>query len=240
MEGPALLQPVLLATLAGFAIPLGGLLALIQPFHNSWIGSEFRHSIMAFGAGILMAAVALVLVPRGMEALPLALVISTFVGGGLIFLLIDRWLAGKGGSTSQLMALLLDFVPEAMALGALFTDQHETAVLLSLLITFQNLPEAFNAYCEIRATSKLRSWKLIGIFLLIALLGPLSALLGMQLLAEAEAWLGGIMLMASGGILYLIFQDISPQVPLAKHWAPPLGAVGGFLVGIIGHMVVQG
>ena len=228
MEGPALLQPLLLATLAGFAIPLGGLLALIQPFHNSWIGSEFRHSIMAFGAGILMAAVAL------------ALVISTFVGGGLIFLLIDRWLAGKGGSTSQLMDLLLDFVPEAMALGALFTDQHETAVLLSLLITFQNLPEAFNAYCEIRATSKLRSWKLIGIFLLIALLGPLSALLGMQLLAEAEAWLGGIMLMASGGILYLVFQDISPQVPLAKHWAPPLGAVGGFLVGIIGHMVVQG
>jgi ZIP family zinc transporter len=222
MEGPALLQPLLLATLAGFAIPLGGLLALIQPFHNSWIGSEFRHSIMAFGAGILMAAVALVLVPRGMEALPLALVISTFVGGGLIFLLIDRWLAGRGGSTSQLMALLLDFVPEAMALGALFTDQHETAVLLSLL------------------TSKLRSWKLIGIFLLIALLGPLSALLGMQLLAEAEAWLGGIMLMASGGILYLVFQDISPQVPLAKHWAPPLGAVGGFLVGIIGHMVVQG
>jgi ZIP family zinc transporter len=240
MEGPAPLQPILLAALAGASIPLGGSLALVQLFHSSWISNEFRHSVIAFGAGILMAAVGLVLVPRGMETLPLAWVVSTFVIGGIIFLLIDRWLARKGGSTSQLMALLLDFVPEAIALGALFTDNHQTAVLLALLIAFQNLPEAFNAFCEIRATSKLSSWKLIGVFALIALLGPLSALLGMQLLAEAEAWLGGIMLMASGGILYLIFQDISPQVPLEKHWAPPLGAVGGFLVGIIGHMIVQG
>jgi len=26
----------------------------------------------------------------------------------------------------------------------------------------------------------------------------------------------------------LIFQDIAPQIPLKKSWAPPLGAVIGF------------
>lgn len=240
MEGSTLFQSLLLATLAGVSIPIGGLLALIQPFHNSWIASEFRHTVIAFGAGILMAAIALVLVPHGMEALPMILVISTFLAGGVIFLLIDRWLAQKGGSTAQLMALLLDFIPEVMALGALITDKQQTAVLLAILIAFQNLPEAFNAYCEIKAGSKIRPLKLISIFSLMVLLGPLSALLGTQFLAEAEGWLGGVMLMASGGILYLIFQDISPQVPLKQHWAPPLGAVSGFLVGIIGHTLVQG
>ncbi len=45
------------------------------------------------------------------------------------------------------------------------------------------------------------------------------------------------MLFASGGILYLIFQDIAPQVRVEKHWLPPLGAIAGFLLGLIGHLL---
>jgi ZIP family zinc transporter len=51
--------------------------------------------------------------------------------------------------------------------------------------------------------------------------------------------LGGIMLFASGGILYLIFQDIAPQVPLKRSWAPSQGAVAGFALGLVGHLLVQ-
>lgn len=40
----------------------------------------------------------------------------------------------------------------------------------------------------------------------------------------------------AGGILYLVFQDIAPQARLEKHWAPSLGAVAGFLLGVLGHM----
>lgn len=47
------------------------------------------------------------------------------------------------------------------------------------------------------------------------------------------------MLFAAGGILYLIFQDIAPQAKLAKHWAPPLGAIIGFLVGVVAQMTIQ-
>lgn len=46
------------------------------------------------------------------------------------------------------------------------------------------------------------------------------------------------MLFAAGGILYLTFQDIAPQVRLDRHWAPPLGAVGGFLLGLAGSFIV--
>ena len=46
------------------------------------------------------------------------------------------------------------------------------------------------------------------------------------------------MLFASGGILYLIFEDIAPQAKLNHTWVPALGANLGFLVGIIGHLLI--
>ncbi len=235
-----LIQSVLLAFMAGITIPLGAILASVERFHNQWVENEFRHTIVAFGGGILLAAIALVLVPKGMGSLSLLEVSVGFAAGGLLFFLVDRFLEQRGGSLSQLMALLLDFIPEAMALGALITQDYATALLLAIIIGVQNLPEGFNAFCELKASSSLNAKKIIVGFFGLVFLGPLSAVLGTQLLAEADTWLALIMVFSSGGILYLIFQDIAPQVPLEKSWAPPLGAVGGFLVGLIAHMVLHG
>ena len=47
------------------------------------------------------------------------------------------------------------------------------------------------------------------------------------------------MLFAAGGILYVVFQDIAPQAKLERHWSPPLGAVAGFLLGLIGQLLVS-
>jgi len=46
------------------------------------------------------------------------------------------------------------------------------------------------------------------------------------------------MLFCAGGILYLTFQDIAPQAKLERAWAPPLGAVVGFLIGLTGYMLI--
>jgi ZIP family zinc transporter len=46
------------------------------------------------------------------------------------------------------------------------------------------------------------------------------------------------MLVAGGGILYLVFQDIAPQVRLKRHWAPALGATLGFIVGMVGEKLL--
>lgn len=43
---------------------------------------------------------------------------------------------------------------------------------------------------------------------------------------------------AAGGRLYLVFQDIAPRSHLRRHWTPPLGAVWGFAVGMIGQQVL--
>lgn len=43
---------------------------------------------------------------------------------------------------------------------------------------------------------------------------------------------------ASGGILYLVFQDIAPQARMRKHWLPALGAILGFAIGMLGKKLI--
>ena len=45
---------------AGAAIPIGGFLASIERIHPEWLEAEFRHTVIAFGGGALISAVALV------------------------------------------------------------------------------------------------------------------------------------------------------------------------------------
>lgn len=233
------LMSVLIAGLTGVPIVLGAMLARWEALLPGWLEMEVRHTVTAMVGGILIAAVALVLVPRGIEGLDPAMVTLTMAGGGVLFLVIDRALSNSGARVSQLMAMLLDYLPEAIALGAMLAIGDPSALLLALLIGLQNLPEGFGAMREMTsgraAMARSRALLLMGV---CALLGPLAALLGSVWLAGHPEILSGLMLVAVGGILYLTFQDIAPQVPLKRAWAPPLGAVAGFLLGVLGHMLV--
>lgn len=227
------------ATLAGITMPLGGFLARVEHIRAEWLETEFRHSVMAFGGGVLLAAIALVLVPKGMEALPVAATLAAFGGGGVAFFLIDRLIERQGGSAAQLLAMLLDFVPESLALGAMLTVDPAVGLLLAVLIALQNLPEGFNAYREIIAGRRQRPDVILTAFCAFVLLGPLAAAAGHLWLRDMPVLLGAIMLFAAGGIFYLIFEDIAPQAQLERHWAPPLGAVAGFMLGMLGHALVH-
>jgi ZIP family zinc transporter len=126
-----------------------------------------------------------------------------------------------------------------MALGAMLATGEPAALLLVLLIGTQNLPEGFTALRELtRGRHALSTRRGLWLLAACALLGPLAALAGHRLLADKPEVLGAIMLAAAGGILYLTFQDIAPKVPLRRAWAPPLGAVAGFLVGVVGQMML--
>ena len=108
-----------LRALAGVFMPLGGLLARIERIRPLWLERELRHGVIAFGGGALMAAVALVLVPEGQRHLSAWRATAAFGAGGITFFLIDRMIERRGGGIAQLMAMLLDFVPESLALGAM-------------------------------------------------------------------------------------------------------------------------
>ncbi|MCV2892636.1 ZIP family metal transporter [Lentibacter sp. XHP0401] len=234
-----MLVAISLATLAGLTIPLGAALATIAHFQPRWLDQEFRHSVVAFGGGALLAAVSLVLVPDGAEKLTVGWAAIAFASGGIAFFLLDRLIAKSGGQSAQLLAMMLDYVPEAIALGAALAVGGSAGYLLALLIALQNLPEGFNAYREMIAKGAHKPRSLLLVFSCLPVVGALSAWVGHTYGAAYPELLGGLMLFAASGIIYLVFEDIAPQVPLEKRWAPPLGAVAGFQLGLIGQLLIS-
>lgn len=110
----------LLSWLAGISAFFGGLLAKFEGTAETEGKCELIHGIVAFGGGILVAAIAFALTPKAIEVLsPIPLVV-TFCLGGFVFCALDAHLSRRGGSKAQFMAMLVDFLPEAIALGALF------------------------------------------------------------------------------------------------------------------------
>jgi len=230
---------ILYSAFSGITVFIGGLLS---KFFGGDIKSgkrpELFHFITAFGGGILIAAIAMVLVPHGMDELDLSLLVIAFITGALIIFFIDRKLQKSGNTLSQLLAMLLDFIPEAIALGAIFAMDPKTGILLAIFIGLQNLPESFNSFQDLKANGLSDNKSLI-IFFFLSFSGVLGALAGHLLLRDLPQVTAFLMVFSSGGILYLIFQDIAPNVKLKKSWLPALGANFGFLIGMIGEKLIH-
>lgn len=234
-----LLKIILSASFSGVTVFLGGILSSLfeRHFRNGILKEEIIHTSVAFGGGIIIAAVSFVLVPKGMGLLPLFPMAILFLCGATIFFYLDRYIEEKGGTISQLLAMLMDFVPEAIALGAVFASDHNLGLLLAIFIGLQNLPESFNSYLDLRNigyTSK----KCLFILFFLSFSGIFAALLGYLLLSNMPQLTASLMLISSGGILYLIFQDIAPMSKLQKSWFPAFGVSFGFLVGMIGQKIL--
>lgn len=136
------------------------------------------------------------------------------------------------------MGMLLDLLPEAILLGTLAATGSNVVYLLAGLIALQNMPEGFAAYHELHQSMEPRG-RLIIIFLAASLVGPLAAWVGFVFLASSESVLPMIVLFCSGGILYLIFEDIAPKAHSKRDNFPALGAVAGYLLGLLGTMMIH-
>lgn len=222
---------------AGLMALLGGFIAHAEGRANTVFKKELVHVITAFGGGILMAAVAFALVPEGMKELNAWQLTGLFAAGGATFCLIDAWLQKNEGNVAQFMAMVLDFVPEAVSLGAVFAVNPKMGILLAIFIAAQNFPEGFNSYRELKAAKLKAKTALLGL-LGVSFLGPLSAIMGYWLLSDAPQITAMIMSFAAGGILYLVFQDIAPQAKMRRHWVPTLGAVFGFIIGMLSKQLM--
>ena len=233
-----MIQVLILATVAGGMIPLGAAMAQRENLQPGWLEDESRHAVIAFGAGALLAAVAFVLVPDGSEKVPAWSAPVWLLIGGIAMGCVDGLIARAGDSPGQFIAMLADFLPEIIALGALSAIGGASTLLLAGLIALQNLPEGFNAYRERQAQTGAAPGRILAEFCALATLGPLGAALGYVYFADRPAVLGAMMLLAAGAILYLMFQDIAPQVKLERAWLPPLGAVAGMALGLAGHLIL--
>lgn len=233
-----LASTLLLALAAGVSIPVGA-------FMSSWVALRefcFKHDIDSFiayfGGGALLGAIALVLVPYGMENVAVLPAAAAFLIGGIVFWQLNSRLKRSGSTASQFIGMLLDFIPEAILLGAAAVTGSTIVFLLAGMIALQNMPEGFASYPDIQKSTGSNGW-LWPIFLTAPLVGPLGAWLGFSWLSTSNGAVGMLMLFCSGGILYLIFDDIAPRAHLKNRDFPAIGAVSGFLAGLIGAMLIH-
>ncbi len=234
-----IIQVVLYSLASGVAVLLGGFLARLKLLPDSPLGREISHGVIAFGGGVLVAAVAFVLAPRGIELLSLAVLIPVFLLGVVSFLLLDRLIARRGGRAAQLMAMMMDFIPEAIALGAIFSTDRKTGLLLALLIGLQNLPEAYNSFGDLRR-SGFSPNKALVVLIPFSLAGVAAAVAGYSFLSGHQEVVACLMVFSAGAILYIVFQDIAPMAKVRNHWTPATGAALGFLLGMIGEKILSG
>lgn len=233
------LSLILYGVFAGITVFIGGILANLFNHHSikSPIKQEISHALMSFGAGIILSAVALVLVPKGLEELDLIPMVISFFMGSFLFMYIDYYLAKKGGQTATLLAMMMDFIPESIALGAVFAIEPKMAKLLAIFIGLQNLPEAFNSFRDL-VQSGFSVRKTLVILFFLSFFGLIGVFIGHFFLSDFPKITAHLMTFASGGILYLLIQDIIPESKMKNNHLTSMGATIGFLIGMIGEKII--
>lgn len=230
---------ILYSLASGSTIFMGGVASrLFENFPNCLLKDSITNTLSAFGGGIILAAVAFVLAPEGTHVLNMFPMMILFILGAISFAYLESYIEEKGNSMSQLFAMLLDFIPESIALGAVFATNHKLGVLLAIFIALQNFPEAFNSYIDFRK-SGFTSKKTLIILFYMSFLGVIFSLFGKFMLGDSPQMTASVMIYASGGIIYLIFQDIAPMCKMKKNWIPSIGASVGFMIGMISHKILM-
>lgn len=224
---------LLFSSLAGIAIPVGAGLAYLEEDRLSAEHHNVHGAIVAMGGGVLLGAIAFVLVPEGTRMLSVGWAALAFALGTVAIMLLDHAIQTYAENRGQMLAMLTDFVPEAIAFGALFGG-GSSGPFFAVLIALQNLPEAYTSFYELTDADVLpaRAW---GRMAPMALLGPGAATLGFLFLVDDPRLVGGLTLFAAGGILYLVFQEIAPEAFEEGHWLSTAAVSLGFLIGLVGH-----
>jgi ZIP family zinc transporter len=193
---------------------LGGLIAL-----RVQVSSRALGLIMAFGAGVLISAVAFELVEEAAKTSDSGVGAGLFAGA-LTFFAGNAWLDRRGAADRKrssgkqasgfamaiVLGIVLDGVPESAVIGLTLLEEGEVGVAILAAVFLSNLPEA------IAATSGLSKagWKparVMGLWLGVAAVSGLSALLGYVLLDGASERLIAIVLAFAGGAILTMLAD---------------------------------
>ena len=237
-------------TAAGAGLLAGGALfvgALIAWFVS--VPARVVASVMAFGAGVLISALAFDLVGEAFTEAGLWPTVSGFAVGAVVYVgvnvLLDRINArnkkgseeGPGTGTGIAVGALLDGVPESMVLGLSMLSGQGVSIPILTAVIISNLPEGLSSTAELKAAGKKPRF----VFVLwggIALAAAISSLLGFTILADAPVELTGfITSLAAGAMLAMISDTMIPDAFRKAHNYTGLLATLGFLTSFVIHQL---
>jgi ZIP family zinc transporter len=223
--------------------------------------SRVAATLTAFGGGILLAAVALELVPEADRLAGRWTTACGLLAGTLLYIGADAWLtrneerrairhaahaamAGRpttspvqGGAArgeSIAAGIVVDGVPESIALGLTVTAGGKGLALLAGVLV-GNFVEAYGAAQPIIAAGRPRPFA-VGLLGGIGLALAGATVIGGTVLADADpSLIGGAEALAAGAVLAVVSVSIIPyafsEVSSLVAAAAVLGFIGGYLLG---------
>jgi ZIP family zinc transporter len=209
-------------------------------------------AIMAFGAGVLISALAYELVQEANAAGGLVPTVSGFVAGASLFVLADWLLSRSGGKNRKspqgtgsssggaaiAVGALIDGVPESIVLGLSVAGGGGgggLSIPIIAAIAISNIPEGLSSTSGMRADGH-RAGYIFGVWGSIAAASTIAALLGYALLADAgDGPIAFVTTVAAGGILAMVSNTMIPEAFERDKVLTGLFATVGFLTAFALH-----
>ena len=206
--------------LAASSLLVGGLLVLRVRVSDRTLGL-----IMAFGAGVLISAVAYELVEEAFATSKGGGVAGGLAAGALVFFLGDTIIDRMGGDGRKSMAggheagtalaivlgIVLDGIPESAVIGLTILEGGTVSVAMLVAVFLSNLPEAIAATTGLR----LSGWptrNIIGLWLGVMLVSALASLAGYGLFDSASPnAVAFVLAFAAGAILTMLADTMMPE-----------------------------
>jgi zinc transporter, ZIP family len=216
--------------LAASSLILGAILSF-----TGWIHDRPLRLVTAFGAGVLISAVAYELVGEAViKTVTGVSVAAGFVVGALVFYgistLAKRVLSSSSEGPGILLGAALDAIPESVVLGVSLLTGGGVSVAVLAAVFISNLPEGLSSTSLLTKAGHARR-QIIGVWLVIAAASSLVAAIsyailggvGGDVIAFVEAF-------AAGAILTMLADDMIPSAYVAGDKLPGLATAAGFAV----------
>jgi ZIP family zinc transporter len=241
---PGAVEAGLWGLLGGAALVLGALVAWFVRVPQAVIAS-----VMAFGSGVLISAVAFDLMEEAAETGGLGPAAVGFLGGAVAYLAANAALARRGarhrkrsggqqpsedeqGGSGAAIAVgaLLDGVPESVVLGLGLLGGGAVSVPVLAAVFISNVPEGLSSAAGMRAGGRSARY-VFGVWGGIAVASGLAALVGYAALGSAPpAVVAVITAVAAGAILTMIADTMIPEAFERTRTWTGLITTAGFLV----------
>lgn len=207
-------------TLAASSLLLGGVLALRLSISTKLLGL-----VMAFGAGVLISAVAFDIVEEAFETSNgSGGVAGGLAAGAVAFYLGDAWLDRRGAAQRKrsggpgtdgvalplVLGIVLDGIPESIVIGVGLLAGTGVSLAMLAAVFLSNLPEAIAATVGLRAS--MASKRILGLWALVVLVSGLSSLAGFAVFDSASPnVVAFVTAFAGGAVLTMLADTMMPE-----------------------------
>ena len=204
----------------GFALLVGAGIGVALPVPQRVLGA-----VMAFGAGVLISAVAFDLVEEGFQAAGWWPVTFGLAAGALVFhvgdMIVNRFgghdrkrstgSQAGGAATAIVLGAVLDGIPESAAVGVTLLGGGGVGIAVVVAVFLSNVPESLSASVGLLRAGHSRRW-ILGLWLGVALVSAAAAAAGYGLLGGAPpATVAIVKAFAAGAILTMLADTMMPE-----------------------------